>query len=170
MDRTFERLSRLPRDRVAALVSAGAYGSVLVLGAVAVISVSDVAKGHGAELVAGVGVATWVAHLFAEVLGDHVERVEPLRRHEVVQDMVDGVPILAATVLPAFALLLGRLDVLSASAARVLAIVVTVVQLLGIGAFVGRLTPARTHATWIFAGVTAGIGLAVVLLTVTLGH
>jgi hypothetical protein len=53
----------LPRDRLAELVSAATYGCVLVLGALTVLGVSDVAVGQGAELVAGVGVATWAAAL-----------------------------------------------------------------------------------------------------------
>jgi hypothetical protein len=98
---------RIPRERLAELVSAASYGCVLVLAALSVIGVSDVALGHGAELVAGVGVATWLAHLFAELLGNHVRHQEPLRGHEVVEDMIDGSPILASTVLPALMLGLG---------------------------------------------------------------
>jgi hypothetical protein len=170
MRRLVERLQRLPRDRLAELVSAGSYGTVLVLGALSVIGASEVALGHAAELVAGVGVATWVAHLFAELLGEHVRRREPLRRSEIERAAVDGSPILAATVLPATVLLLGRLDVLTDSGARIVSIVVAVLQLLLIGAFVGRVAPARPEASWIFAAITASVGLAIVLLTVLLGH
>jgi hypothetical protein len=161
---------RIPRERLAELVSAASYGCVLVLAALSVIGVSDVALGHGAELVAGVGLATWLAHLFAELLANHVRHQEPLRGHEIVEDMVDGSPILAAPVLPALVLMLGRLDLLSPSAARILAILVTVLQLLAIGAFVGRLAPRRAAAHWVYAALTAAAGLSVVALTVLLGH
>jgi hypothetical protein len=165
-----EAAERLPRERLAELVSAASYGCVLVLAALGVIGVSQVALGHGAELVAGVGLATWIAHLFAELLGGHVRKLAPLHRHEVMQAMVDGSPILVATVLPAVALLLGRLDVLGDSAARLTAIAVTLVQLLAIGAFVARVAPARRRASWIYAAATAAVGLVVVLITVLLGH
>lgn len=161
---------RLTPDRLSELVSAASYGCVLVLGALGVIGVSDVALGHGAELVAGVGVATWLAHLFAELLGGHVKHREPLHRHEVTEAMVDGSPILVATVAPAFVLLLGRLDVLSDSAARRIAILVALFQLFGIGVFVQRVAPSRTSAALMFAAATTGLGLVVVLLTVFLGH
>ncbi|HEY7071772.1 MAG TPA: hypothetical protein VH479_16730 [Acidimicrobiales bacterium] len=161
---------RIPRERLAELVSAASYGCVLVLAALSVIGVSDVALGHGAELVAGVGLATWLAHLFAELLGNHVRHQEPLRADEIVQDMIDGSPILASTVLPALMLGLGRLDLISDDVARVLAILVTVVQLLAIGAFVGRLAPGRSAAHWVYAALTAAAGLSVVALTVLLGH
>jgi hypothetical protein len=161
---------RIPRERLAELVSAASYGCVLVLAALSVIGVSDVALGHGAELVAGVGVATWLAHLFAELLGNHVRHQEPLRADEIVQDMIDGSPILASTVLPALMLGLGRFDLITDDTARILAILVTVLQLLAIGAFVGRLAPGRSAAHWVYAALTAAAGLTVVVLTVLLGH
>jgi hypothetical protein len=161
---------RVPTERLAELVSAAAYGTVLVLAALSVISVSDVALGHGSELVAGVGVATWLAHLFAELLGDHIRRDEPLSAGEIRRAMVDGSPILAATVLPALVLLLGRLDVVSATTARVVSVLVAVVQLVAIGAYVGRVAPGRAAAPWAFAAVTATVGLLVVGLSVLLGH
>jgi hypothetical protein len=161
---------RVSRERLAEPVTAAAYGSVLVLAALSVVGVSDVALGHGAELVAGVGLATWLAHLYAELLGGHVRHPEPLHRSEIMRDVIDGSPILASTVLPAAALVLGRLDLLTDNTARTVAILVAVLQLLGIGAFVARVAPAPPAAKWTFAAATAGIGLAVVLLTVLLGH
>jgi hypothetical protein len=163
-------LEHIPRERLAELVSAASYGSVLVLAALSVIGVSEVALGHGAELVAGVGVATWLAHLFAELLGGHVEHVAPRERDEIVRAVVDGSPILAATVLPATVLLLARLDVLPDTAARVVAIVVAIAQLFGIGAVVARVAPTPPAARWTFAATTAVVGLVIVALTVALGH
>jgi hypothetical protein len=160
----------LPRDRLAELVSAASYGCVLVLGALTVVGVSEVALGHGAELVAGVGLATWAAHLFAELLGGHVHHPEPLRRKEVSRAAVDGSPILASTILPAIVLMLGRLDVLTDATARIIAILVAIAQLLAIGAFVIRVAPARPVASWGFAAAVAGVGVAVVAVTVLLGH
>jgi hypothetical protein len=170
MRRLIQTSQSIPRERLTELVSAASYGSVLVLAALSAIGVSDVALGHGAELLAGVGIATWLAHIFAELLGDHVRHPEPLQRGEVARSLVDGSPILAASVLPAIVLLFGRLDLLSDTTARILAIVVAVLQLLGIGAFVARVAPAPRAASWTFAAATAGIGIAVVALTVLLGH
>jgi hypothetical protein len=162
--------ARIAPERLAELVAAAAYGTVLVLAALSVVGVSDVALGHGAELVAGVGVATWLAHLFAELLGGHVRHSEPLGRAEVTRAIVDGSPILVSTVLPGLALVLGRLDLVSDGTARVAAIVVAVAQLLGIGAYVGRVAPTSPGASWGYAAVTAGAGVAVVAATVLLGH
>jgi hypothetical protein len=170
MRHLIQTTQRMPRERLAELVSAASYGSVLVLAALSVIGVSDVALGHGAELLAGVGIATWLAHIFAELLGDHARHPEPLQRGEVARALVDGSPILAASVLPAIVLGLGRLDLLSDTTARIVAIAVAVLQLLGIGAYVARVAPTPRAASWTFAAATGGIGVAVVALTVLLGH
>jgi hypothetical protein len=164
-----EGVDGLPRERVAQLVSAAAYGSVLVLAALAVIGVSEVADGHGAELVAGVGMATWIAHLFAELLGNRVLHPSPLHRGEAREAAVDGAPILVATVLPAIALGLGRADVLGDATARLVAIALAVAQLLVIGAYVAHVAP-RQLSRWRFAAVVVGAGAGVVALTTLLGH
>ena len=170
MRRFLESSDRMSRERLAEMVSAASYGTVLALAALSVIGVSDIASGHGTELVAGVGVATWLAHLFAELLGGHVRNRDPLHRREIRRAAIDGSPILAATVLPAACLLLGRVDVVTDTTARMIAIVVTTIQLLMIGAFVARWSPAPPSTRWTFAAATAGIGVAVAALTLVLGH
>jgi hypothetical protein len=167
--RLLRAAAEMPRDRLAELVTAAGYGTVLVLAALTVVGVSEVALGHGSELVAGVGFTTWLAHLYAEVLGDHVHHPEPLHRREIGRAAVDGSPILVSTVVPASVLLLGRLDVLADSTARALAIVVALVQLLSIGVVVARVAP-QPAATWRFAAAVAAVGLTVVALVVLLGH
>lgn len=66
---------RRPSDQV----SAASYGTVLIIAYLLVVETDDVASGLGWELVTGVGVATWVAHLFAEALGNRVGRVRVAR-------------------------------------------------------------------------------------------
>jgi hypothetical protein len=170
MSQLFEASERLSRDRLSEYVNAASYGSVLVLAALAVVGVSDVAEGHGSELIAGVGLATWIAHLFAELLGEHIRHTEPVDREEVKRAAIDGSPILASTVLPAAVLLLGRLDVITDQTARVAAIVVALAQLALVGAFVARVAPVPPATTWTFGLATAGVGIVVVALTVLLGH
>jgi hypothetical protein len=163
-------LRRIPVERLAALVASAAYGTVLVLATLSVIGAIRLSVGYGADLIAGVGIATWIAHIYAELLGRHVDRHRPLERSEVGRTMIDGCPILASPILPACALLLGKLDAISQTSARTAAIVVAIVQLLAIGFLVGRVAPARRSAVWIFAAVTVGIGIVVVALTTWLGH
>jgi hypothetical protein len=165
------RFDRWPRERLAEAFSAASYGTVLVLASLALIDADDVSSGLGWELVTGVGVATWVAHLYAEAVGDHLRRGAALDRAEIKRAMLDGLPILLAAVLPAVMLGLGRLEVLDERVALWTAIVLALVQLAGVGAVVGSMVSTDAgRGTWSYAAATAAIGLAVVILTVVLGH
>jgi hypothetical protein len=163
------RLARWPRDRLAERFSAAAYGTILVLAALALIDADDVSSGLGWELVTGVGAATWIAHLYAELVGDHLRRGSALDRAEVARAAADGFPILLAAIPPAVMLLLGRLEVLDEDVALGASLVVAVVQLVGIGAYVGSVH-VRGMSAWIFAAATATVGIAVVTFKLVLGH
>jgi hypothetical protein len=159
-----------PRERLAQRVTAAAYGTILVLAALAVIDADSVASGLGWELVTGVGVATWLAHLYAEVIGDHIRHESTLSRSEIARAMIDGSPILVAAVPPAVVLVLGRVDVLDAEAALFIALVVAFLQLVGLGALVGEVVSPRRATTWSYAAVTAAVGLVVVTVKLLLTH
>jgi hypothetical protein len=165
-----ERIDRWPRDRLAERLSAASYGTVLVLASLALIDVNDVSSGLGWELVTGVGVATWLAHLFAEVVGDHVRRGSALDRDELTRAVVDGFPILLAAVPPGVMLLLGRLDVLDDDVALWGSIAIALVQLAGVGAIVGSTVTGRGKGTWSYAAATAAFGVVVVSLKLALTH
>jgi hypothetical protein len=159
-----------PEERRAELATAAVYGTVLVLAAVAVIDADNVSSGLGWELMVGVGAATWIAHLYAEVVGEHLRRGSTLERHEITQSMVDGLPIILAALAPAVVLLLGRLEVLDPQVAVWVAFAVGFLQLLGLGAVIGAAVPASGATPWRFAAVTGLVGLAVVVLKLLLGH
>jgi hypothetical protein len=163
-------LERWPRERLAERVSAAAYGTVLVLAALAVVDTDDVSSGWGWELITGVGLATWLAHLYAEVVGDHLRHTADLPPGEVRRAMADGAPILLAAVLPAVVLLLGRIDVLAPRWALWLSVAVAFLQLVGVGAFVGRASSERRSRVWWYAAATAAFGGLVVSLKLLLGH
>ena len=141
-----------------------------MLAALPLIDTDEVESGWGWELVTGVGVATWVAHLFAEVVGDHVRRGAAVDRVEIRRAMVDGLPILLAGVLPAAMLLLGRVDVLDARVALWASVAVAVGQLVGLGAFIGGFVSPGGASVWTYAGTTAAVGIAVVGIKLALGH
>ena len=157
------------RDRLAERVSAAAYGTVLMIAALLVVDAENVESGWGWELLVGVGATTWVAHMYAEVLGNHVRNVDALRSHELRKAMIDGLPIILAPVLPAIALTLGRLDVVTPRKSFWIAVVLALLQLVGVGAFVGAVTD-QPSGSWRFAAIAAVFGLVVVLVLVALGH
>jgi hypothetical protein len=163
-------LKALPVARRAEWATAAVYGTVLVLAALAVIDEENVSSGLGWELVVGVGATTWIAHLYAEVVGDDLRHGSALERDEVVRSMVDGLPIIVASLPPAVVLVLGRLDVLGSRAALWVAFVVAFLQLVGVGAMIGAALPSPGVKPWRYAAVTALIGLAVVFIKLLLGH
>ena len=165
-----DRLEGWPRERLAERLSAACYGTVLVLAALPLIDADEVSSGLGWELVTGVGVATWVAHLYAEVVGDHLRRGSALDRIEINRAMLDGLPILLAAVLPAVVLLLGRVDVLEPRVALWVSVAVAIGQLVAVGAFVGASVSTDGATPWSYAAATAAIGIAVVILKLVLGH
>ena len=164
------RLARSPRDRLAERLSAASYGTILVLAALALIDADDVSSGLGWELVTGVGAATWIAHLYAELVGDHLRSGAALDRTEIARAAADGFPIILAAIPPAVMLLLGRLEVLDERVALTASLVIAVVQLVGIGAYVGSVVSVRRANAWSYAAATAAIGIAVVTLKLVLGH
>jgi hypothetical protein len=168
--RTVERARRAPRERLAERVSAASYGTVLVLAALALVDEEDVASGWGWELLTGVGVATWVAHLYAEIVGDHLRHRAAHESTELKRAMIDGAPILVAAVPPAVMLLLGRLDVIAERVAIWIAVGVALFQLVALGTFVGATVSPQGSTKWVYAGVTAVFGAVVVGLKVVLGH
>jgi hypothetical protein len=165
-----ERLRRQSPEALAERVSAAVYGTVLVLAALPLIDTDEVASGAGWSLVSGVGVATWVAHLFAEVVGDGLRHGTAHDRAEIRRVMVDGLPILLAAVAPAVVLFLGRIDVLGSRGALWAALAVALAQLAGVSAFVGwSAHPAGTRS-WSYAALTVAIGVVVVVLKLRLSH
>jgi hypothetical protein len=163
-------LRRMPREHAADLVTAAAYGSVLLLGALAFVEPADVADGHGLELIAGVGVATWVAHVFADLVGEHVRHPGHLESGEVRWSFVSGVPILVATVLPGIALGLGRLQVISDKGAIWAAVMIGAAQMVMVGAIVGSLRGTGRRTFWWFVLATGVFGIAVTAVKINLGH
>jgi hypothetical protein len=157
-------------ERRAERLAAACYGTVLVLAALPLLDADSVRSGLGWELVTGVGVATWVAHLYAEIVGHHVRRRAALDRREVVRAMGDGLPILLAAVLPAVMLGLGRLEVLDAQQALWAAVAVAVAQLIAVGVVIGTTVSASRLTTWWYALATALIGVAVVSIKLGLSH
>jgi hypothetical protein len=151
-------------------VSAASYGSVLILVSLTLIEAEDVTSGIGWELVTGVGLATWIAHFYAEIIGDHLRNPEAHEPHEIRRAMADGSPILLAAVFPALMLGLGRLGVLAPSASLRWAVAAALIQLIGLRVLVGLLVSGHRRYAWRYAAITAIFGAIVVGLRVALGH
>ncbi|MGS0688796.1 hypothetical protein ACVBEQ_27220 [Nakamurella sp. GG22] len=134
------------------------YGNVLVLAALAVVSTADVTDGHAFWLVLGTALSTFVAHVFAETMGDQVKHPEPVTARNVLRLARESLPILTSGLLPAVILLAGWWGWLAPDPAVLLADAVVLLRIAGTGIVVARLRNERSSVR-IFA---IGIGMAVV--------
>jgi uncharacterized membrane protein len=83
--------------------------------------------------------------------------------------MADGLPIPLSAVLPAVALVLGRIGVVEPRVALWIAVILALLQLVAVGGYVGAVSEQRS-SSWRYAAIAAVFGVAVVLLLVALGH
>jgi hypothetical protein len=168
--RASSALETVPSERLATLVTAATYGAVIVLGAVVLATPRNVESGYGLELVLGAGVATWVAHVFADLVGDQLRQNRPLDGADLRNAMTLGSPILVAALFPSLALIPGRLELVSGQTALWLAAGIGILELVGIGGFVAYVHRSREVHTWRFVLAVALVGVAVVLVKIFLGR
>ncbi|MFB9376378.1 hypothetical protein ACFFKU_12685 [Kineococcus gynurae] len=137
--------------RARARISAYVYGNITVLAAVVAATPHTLERWDGVVAVLATAVATLLAHVIAESVA---HQVGPRARHE----LRDATPIATSGGLPAAVLALGTLGVLAPATAQLLAALVAVLRLAGVGVVVERLSgrPPSVAALW------GGIGLAVV--------
>ncbi|MEV0355507.1 hypothetical protein AB0H71_05515 [Nocardia sp. NPDC050697] len=159
----------LERDRAAARVSAYVYGNVLILAALIPIPVSP---GHvGILIVVGVALSTFVAHAFAESIGQGIRENRTLTAADRRAELRDSLPILTAAVLPCAVLACAWLGWLEPRTAQLLA-EGTVLARIGGTAFVVRRVEGRRpqRSTLIQALLVTAVATAVVVVKVILTH
>ncbi len=165
-----DRLRSLKRVHLAETTTAAAYGTILLLVALLVIDEGDVASGSGFALVVEIGLATYVAHVFAHVVGAQLLQVGPRHSGLLRAGLIYSSPILLVTVLPAVALGLGGTEALSNSAALWTAITIALVELLAVGTLAGLLVEPRPKRPWLYTLATAGVGVIVVAIKSVITH
>jgi hypothetical protein len=165
-----ERRQVQSREHIGEMVSAATYGTVLVMAAIPLIDAADVGAGIGWALVTGVSAATFVAHAYAEIMGDHVRHDSPIDRKHVRRAITDGLPILLAAVVPALALGIGQTNILAAQTAVWTAFIVAVLQLVALGVFVGWAVQPRPARRWIYTAAITSLGLVAAAAKLTLSH
>jgi hypothetical protein len=144
------------------------YGTILVMAVITALSHDDSVK--SSELIAGVLATTfvfWIAHVYAEVLGQRMEGEGGRPTFANIAVAARGEwPLVEASLLPVLCLLLGVVGVVKTDTAVAIAIGAGVVELFGYGIAAGR----RLHLSRggiIVVGVINGfLGLLIVLLKV----
>jgi hypothetical protein len=144
------------------------YGTILVMAVITALSHDDSVR--SAELIAGVLATTfvfWIAHVYAEVLGQRVEGEGGRFAFANVAVAARGEwPLVEASLLPVLCLLLGVVGLVETNTAVAIAIGAGVVELFGYGIAAGRRLRLSLRGTIAVAVVNGALGLLIVLLKV----
>ncbi|WP_245650499.1 hypothetical protein [Nocardia harenae] len=157
------------RSRAAARISAYVYGNVLILAALIPIPVSP--RHVGILIVAGVALSTFVAHAFAESIGQSIREDRSLTAVDRRGELRDSLPILTAAVLPCAVLAWAWFGGLEPRTAQLLAEGTVLVRIGGTAFVIRRLRGRRPHrSTLIQAVLVTAVATAVVVVKVILTH
>ncbi|MGI4894388.1 MAG: hypothetical protein ACRYF3_04660 [Janthinobacterium lividum] len=154
-------------------ISAYVYGNITVLGAVIAATPHTVEDGHALIAVGATALATFVAHILADVVSERVrpDHVERKASSEVREELRDATPIASAAALPVLLMLLGTLDLVSAQVAEILATFAVVVRLAGVGLVTERLSGRPRSATAFWGGIVlAAVSTVIAVLKAVLTH
>ncbi|AYA25323.1 hypothetical protein SAMN02745947_02752 [Rhodococcus rhodochrous J3] len=165
----FSRRRPLDRENAARRISAYIYGNVLVLTALVPIAASD--QHVGILVVLGVALSTFVAHVFAEAVGQSVQTRSSLSRPEKLRELRDSVPILTSAVLPCAILMAALLGLLEPRTAQIVAELAVLARIGGIVWIIGRLKGERpTRASIVAAFLLTLVATTVVIVKIMLTH
>lgn len=144
--------------------SAFVYGNITVLGALIAADPHGVETGSALVAVAATAVATFLAHVAAELFSSRIrpEHAPRTPRHEVAEDLRDATPIATSGALPVLCLLLGTLEVLPAQTALLLGEAAVVGRLALTGLVTERLSGRRASSTALWGGILLAVVSAVV--------
>ena len=132
------------------------YGTILVMAVITALSHDDSVK--SAELIAGVLATTfvfWIAHVYAEVLGQRMEAEGVADARELRRCRARGVAAGRGVAAAVLCLLLGVVGIVKTDTAVYIAIGAGVVELFGYGIAAGRKLRLSTGATIASASSTA---------------
>ncbi|PPJ26959.1 hypothetical protein C5E45_22290 [Nocardia nova] len=165
----FSRRDPLDRNNAASRISAYVYGNILVLAAL--IPVTTTAEHVGILVVVGTALSTFVAHTFAEGVGQGVRENRPLTPQQRWEELRDSMPILSSAVLPSIILACAAVDWLAPHTAQIVAEVAMLVRIGGIVFVIERLKGARPgRSTVLSALLLTAVATTVVVVKVVLTH
>ncbi|WP_305789830.1 hypothetical protein [Symbioplanes lichenis] len=161
----------LPRDQAAARIAAYVYGNIIVFATTVPLTPDDLHHAHATLLVLGVAASTYLAHVFADIVGHNVRSELPLTRADLGHELRDSWPVLTSGLIPAALLLAGAWHWLPERAAIVTSEVYLLLRMALIGLLVERLRSGRPSARTLLAGVLlAAAAAGVSLVKVAIGH
>ena len=150
-------------DRARSRVSAYVYGNILVLAAVTEADSATILSWTALIVVAGTTITTFLAHIFAHMIGQQLGRTDDDSRAHVRDEVRDSVPIVSAGSVPALMMLLSAAHVLPPLWAQLIASAIVVGRLALMGFMIGRLTSRKSTLGMLWSGVVVA-GLSAVIV------
>lgn len=147
------------------------YGNVLVLTGLVVATTSDVTAGRAFWVVLGTAVSTFIAHVFAEIMGDQVKNPEQITLHQVLELARESWPVLTSGLIPAAILLVSSVELIDPAVAILIAEGVVLLRIAATGIVVARLRDERSSLRLLGIGIAVAlVGVAISLTKVYLTH
>ncbi|MDR6319665.1 hypothetical protein [Actinoplanes couchii] len=161
----------LPREQAAARISAYVYGNIITFATIVPFTADTVRHGHAALVVLGVAASTYIAHVFAELVG-HRAHDRPPAPGGFVRGLRDALPIFSSALVPALFLLAGSRGSIEAGAAVTASEIYLLIRMSLVGLIIERLRPSDRARGWpVLSGVLlAAAAAAVSLIKAALGH
>jgi hypothetical protein len=163
------RLSRLlfgTRERIAGTV----YGTVVVMGAVTAGAGAETEAWRLAAFSTVTVIVLWIAHVYADGLGESIQRGRRLDRTEFADVARRELPIALAAAGPVAFLLLGAVGVVRESRAIWLALAFGVASLGVQGVRYARVERMTRMATFVSVAINLALGLTIVGMKAALAH
>ncbi len=147
------------------------YGTIVVLASVVAGSRAyQHHLGHVAALALITTVVFWLAHVYADAIGQSVTRDQHLSRATLFEIARHESSIIEAAVIPLGALLLGHFGVVAEKTALWLAVASGLGVLVATGFAFARAEKLGALATLVIVAINLGLGLALVGLKLWVSH
>lgn len=160
---------RLGQERVAARTTAYIYGNILALAAL--IPVTKSQESLGAAIVIGTALSTYIAHTFAESVGESIRNDRRLTTAERIDALRDSVPILTSAVVPVVILAAAWFNILEPRTAQLVAEIVLILRIGSTSYVISRLHGEKVSTnTHLAAFALAAVATVIVGLKVILTH
>ncbi|MDJ0395891.1 hypothetical protein QMK17_21465 [Rhodococcus sp. G-MC3] len=161
----------LDPETAASRISAYVYGNILLLTVLIPLTSPEEHSFQGVVIVVGTAVSTFVAHAFAESVGETVRTGTSLSRLARLSRLRDSVPVLSAAVAPAVLLAIGWAGLLDPSIGQIAAEVTVIARIASTNFVVGRLRGEKpTRETFLGSLVLSVVAIVVVAIKVLLTH
>ena len=151
-------------------ISGTVYGTIVVMGAITAGAEGTGEPWRLAAIVSATVLVLWLAHVYADGLGESIGRGRRLDRAELQSVARRELAIPLAAVAPTAAHVLGALGVLRESRAIWLALGVGLVTLAVQGMRYARLEHLGRRGTATSVAVSLGLGLVIVALKALVAH